>query len=232
MYAAADNMSSFTGVLVRRQYKPGQKYIQLLFKTPHGVKLALTRDPQMVGSLTEGRIYNVEGQEYSLGDKKAVQDPTVALIKASKISKKRVLAVVTAAILVVIGIAYTLFPAKHSAASNNNQTQTKKIDNQPKQTPEITNEPSPGATTEEPGPTAENQPSTSQVSSPRVQTQKTPAVVTSPAPAPSPPSVPQQVETVDNGTNTTADTTGTTTDTTPTQTPDQSTDPTNPNPSP
>jgi hypothetical protein len=228
MYAAAGNMSSFTGVLVRRQYKPGQKYIQLLFKTPQGIKLALTRDPQMVRSLTEGRIYNVEGQEYSLGDKTAVQDATVAPIISNKFSKKRAIVITVAAFVIVGVIAYALFPAKHSAASNNNQTQTKKVDIQPKQTTEIKNEPSPGATTEEPGPTAENQPSSTQVSSPRAQTQKTSAVVTNPAPAP--PSVPQQVETVDNGTNTTPGTTGTTTDMPTDQ--NQGTDPNNPNPSP
>jgi hypothetical protein len=200
MYATAGDMSSFTGTLLRRQYKPGQKYIQLLFKTPQGVKLALTRDPKMVETLSEGKIYKVEGQDFIIGDKKAVQDPVVAPIQPGIFSKKRAI-VLSVAMFLILGVsAYAFFPAKHGEASNNTGTKSTKTQIKTKQTNSFsnTNEPIPVSTGEEPGPEAANQPAASPSSTSQTQVKKQTPIVAIPTPAPAPPSAQPQSNPADN----------------------------------
>jgi hypothetical protein len=123
MYAPADNMSDFTGVLVKRQYKPGQKYIQLLFQTSDGPILSISRNPNLVQSLSEGHTYRVEGQEYTIGEKKVINEPSAVLIKTEVAFFKRHLwkfgAFFIAAIIVAVIISL-VFKSPHSSANSTN----------------------------------------------------------------------------------------------------------------
>jgi hypothetical protein len=121
MYAPAGNISDFTGVLVRRQYKPGEKYIQLLFKTDKGFRLTLTRNPQMVGSLNEGQTYHVEGQQYVIGQKTVIHEPKATLL-ASKPGffrkNKWFIAASIAAVIIVVAVFSVLFKSPQSSANS------------------------------------------------------------------------------------------------------------------
>lgn len=75
------NVASFTGVLVSRHYKPGQKYVQFVFQTAEGIRLSLSRNAQMVRTLDIGQKYSVEGQEYAVGKKTFVHEPTTLPIQ-------------------------------------------------------------------------------------------------------------------------------------------------------
>lgn len=83
MHAAADRMKEFTGVLVSRKYRPGQTYIQLLFRTTDDIQLCLSRNLHMVRELRLGQTYQVHGQRYSMGQKEYVHDPVPTLIQSS-----------------------------------------------------------------------------------------------------------------------------------------------------
>jgi hypothetical protein len=81
MDASADNMAGFTGVLVGRRYKAGQKYIQLAFNTTEGLRLSLSRNLRMVRALSMGKTYHVEGPEIILGEKVFIKEPVATLIQ-------------------------------------------------------------------------------------------------------------------------------------------------------
>ncbi|HSX46288.1 MAG TPA: hypothetical protein VLG27_04810, partial [Candidatus Saccharimonadia bacterium] len=103
-------MANFTGVLVRRQYKPGQKYIQLVFETAGGLQLSLSRNLKLVRSLSVGNTYRIEGPEYALGDKTYVHEPTALPVNVTPKSARRLnpLLVVLMA-LVAVGLAGAFF---------------------------------------------------------------------------------------------------------------------------
>jgi hypothetical protein len=130
--------SFFVGTLVRRHYKPGQRYIQLVFETAEGLKLSLSRNIQFVKSLHIGKTYHIEGRELSIGSKYVITDPTARLVEteipvspavpnivstpaavAPKRSKKKLLTIsfVVVAILVFIGgSAFALVAEHHQPA--------------------------------------------------------------------------------------------------------------------
>ncbi|HSX45960.1 MAG TPA: hypothetical protein VLG27_03085 [Candidatus Saccharimonadia bacterium] len=81
MYASAENIADFQGVLVRRQYKPGQKYIQLVFKTAEGFRVSLSRNLRMVSSMSVGNTYHIKGPELVLGDKMVVREPVAIPVR-------------------------------------------------------------------------------------------------------------------------------------------------------
>jgi hypothetical protein len=121
MYAQAGNMSDFTGVLVRRQYKPGEKYIQLLFKTDDGLRLTVTRNPKMVSSLDEGQMYHVEGQQYNIGQKTVIREPKATLLKSEPgfvRKNKWFIAASIIAVIIVAAVFSLLFKSPHSSANS------------------------------------------------------------------------------------------------------------------
>jgi hypothetical protein len=135
MYAQARNMSDFTGVLVRRQYKPGEKYIQLLFKTSDGLKLSISRNPQMVSSLNEGQTYHVEGQQFNIGQKTIIHEPKATLLKTEPgfFKKNKWFIASTVIAVVIVAVVFSLlFKSPHSSANSASpkehkaNTQTKK----------------------------------------------------------------------------------------------------------
>jgi hypothetical protein len=80
---------TFDGTLVRRQYRPGQKYIQLVFKTAGDTKLSLSRNARLAKSLEIGQKYRVHGEEYQVGDRLYIHEPTATpLPYTSKGSRK------------------------------------------------------------------------------------------------------------------------------------------------
>jgi hypothetical protein len=103
-------------MLVRRQYKPGQRYIQLVFETTEGIKLSISRNVQLVRSLTVGKTYHIEGPEYALGSKTYIHEPIATPMPyALKRSRKRRLIIFAIIFIVIIlGVGGALLLANHS----------------------------------------------------------------------------------------------------------------------
>jgi hypothetical protein len=129
MAIAAQGAASFTGLLVRRQYRPGQKYIQLLFETSEGLWLTLTRDVQLVRDLIPGQAYEVQGPVHAIGNKHYVHEPSVVPVDeaalAAASAQSSVIArhprlMLTGAALVVILLAGTVVAlASHKDVHSN-----------------------------------------------------------------------------------------------------------------
>jgi cytoskeletal protein RodZ len=182
MYAPAGNITGFTGVLIRRHYKPGQRYIQLLFQTKKGLRLSISRNLQLVRSLSVGSTYRVKGQEYIVGEKTYIHEPTAALVKPKKIlSKRRVLFFVLGIVLILIGVASAMVFTKNGSANHTNTSKNTNTSQQPSDTtttPQV-----------ESDSTTQDQPSTTPPASSTTQTkQTTTAKTTSPAAVTPPPS--------------------------------------------
>lgn len=67
-----DPKVSFEGVLQRRQYKAGQGYVQLVFLTAEGQKLAVSSNLLLVCALVIGSAYKVTGRLQSAKDRQYV----------------------------------------------------------------------------------------------------------------------------------------------------------------
>ncbi len=124
--------SSFVGTLVRRQYKPGQRYIQLVFETPTDTKLSLSRNLDMVRSLKVGETYRIEGAERLLGNKKYIYEPVaIPLPRSSKKSRTlRFAAFGGVACLLIAGGVITSAqlrdePVRTNTVAQHNSTNTK-----------------------------------------------------------------------------------------------------------
>ena len=111
MAAPANSMTSFTGVLIRRQYQPGQKYIQLVFESTEGLKLSVSRNVQMVRGMIVGHTYLVNGKELSIGDKSYIYEPVAAAVTSQKnsSSRRKRLTITVCAIAVILGISAVVF---------------------------------------------------------------------------------------------------------------------------
>jgi cytoskeletal protein RodZ len=136
-YASAHNISTFTGILVGRRYKPGQKYIQLVFKTAEGLRLSLTRDLQTVRQLTMGQTYQIEGNEYIQGQKSFIYEPKASLVQPrAKSLKKRKIVIASVILLVIGGSASAMSLTKHGPVNHAQNSDTK---TEGKQTSETSN---------------------------------------------------------------------------------------------
>lgn len=67
MQTPSDTVTDFKGILVQRAYKPGQKYIHLVFRTEQGLRYSLSRNINLVRALHIGRGYHVQGREHTAG---------------------------------------------------------------------------------------------------------------------------------------------------------------------
>lgn len=94
---------NFTGRLVRRQYKPGQKYVQLIFKTDHENKISLSRNPRLVKALKVGATYKISGQQFTLGDKSFIKEPRAIPVSDAPRSKKWLMVASGFATFILIG---------------------------------------------------------------------------------------------------------------------------------
>lgn len=83
---SVDRKAGFTGVLLKRQYRAGQRYMQLLFKTAEGQRLALSRDLQLVRSLQPGQYYQVEGDVRTAPGRSYLLQPTIMPVEAPSAS--------------------------------------------------------------------------------------------------------------------------------------------------
>ncbi|MDB5184732.1 MAG: hypothetical protein JWN38_540 [Candidatus Saccharibacteria bacterium] len=109
---AAESDFSFVGTLVKRQYKPGQRYVQFLFENDEDSMLTVSRNLRLIRGLKIGGLYRVEGPEYELGDKRYIQEPSrvVSLTYAapeelpSTRSLKLAMMAAFASIVVVVGL--------------------------------------------------------------------------------------------------------------------------------
>ncbi|HSX34653.1 MAG TPA: hypothetical protein VLF62_03350 [Candidatus Saccharimonadales bacterium] len=111
---AADTGSdkTFTGKLIKRHYKRGQQYAQLVFESRHGKFLSLSRDPETVKSLRVGQRYRVAGPEFAVGEKTFIHEPRVA-----PASRKRL--AIGFAVVFFFVLTGTVFAARHFAAAKN-----------------------------------------------------------------------------------------------------------------
>jgi hypothetical protein len=133
-------MAGFTGVLVGRRYKPGQKYIQLVFKTTEGLKLSLSRNLQMVRSLNMGKTYHIEGPLYQMGQKVFIHEPTATFIppKEKSFVSRHKLIFSTIVVVSIVGAAGFLLTARGGSAKHN-ETPSHSIGSQPNQSPDNSN---------------------------------------------------------------------------------------------
>lgn len=90
MPMSAGAITTFTGVLVQRRHKPGQKYIQLVFDTADGIRLSLSRNVAMVKGMVVGQTYHVKGQEHFVGSKSFIHEPVTVLAKPATSAAKSV----------------------------------------------------------------------------------------------------------------------------------------------
>ncbi len=127
---SAGNVANFTGVLVRRHYKPGQKYVQFVFQTAEGIRLSLSRNVQTVRTLDVGQEYSVEGQEYVVAGKSFIHEPTALPIQArartTSIRSRSRLIIAVAILLPVIGIASAIYFTTRDT-SGSGQVNTSKV---------------------------------------------------------------------------------------------------------
>jgi hypothetical protein len=159
MDATADNMTGFTGVLVGRRWKPGQKYIQLVFETTEGFKLSLSRNLRMVRSLSMGNTYRVEGREYVLGEKVVIKEPSATLVESNRSFFGQNKILISAVIAVTItGISGGVLLAKQgSSGSNKSNAQTVKNQAQQNSQNSKSADTTPAETSPQPGSTGDNQ---------------------------------------------------------------------------
>ena len=104
MHRITGQTREFTGVLLSRKYRPGQRYIQLLFKSADSIQLCLSQDVHMVRELRLGQAYHVSGQEAVVAQKLCLRDPAVTLISQPS-SKRRVgLVAGVASVVLLLGV--------------------------------------------------------------------------------------------------------------------------------
>jgi hypothetical protein len=118
-YAPVENMAAFTGTLIGRRYKPGQKYIQLVFKTAEGLRLSLTRDLQTVRLLNVGQKYYIEGPQYVHGQKTFIYEPKASPVQTKTGLVTRRKALVAGLVLIAIaGSAGAMALTRHGSANH------------------------------------------------------------------------------------------------------------------
>lgn len=82
--------TNFVGTLVRRQYKAGQPYVQLVFESSGRTLLALSRNVALVRSLKLGSEYRVGGAERSVSGRSYLLEPQLIPISAKARNSRRV----------------------------------------------------------------------------------------------------------------------------------------------
>lgn len=96
-------MSGFTGILVQRHYKPGEKYVQLVFQTAEGAKLSLSRNVKMVRSMSVGQTYQVRGPQRTVGGKVFIHEPLTSVVKPRGKRRAILVSIIMAIVLAIAG---------------------------------------------------------------------------------------------------------------------------------
>ena len=175
--------TSFTGVLVRRDYKPGQDYVQLIFKGAHETKLSISKNIMLMKSLTIGEKYRLVGREYKYGSKSYIREPKAIPLSAPKsTSRKKILLIASIATVLATltsGVAYAALQ-NGTAAPSTPAVNQQAADNKSDVLPATTEE----STANTPVATPETSPSTITPAKPKVLT-KSPSAAVPSNPAPS-----------------------------------------------
>lgn len=110
--------TTFTGVLIKRDYKPGQDYVQLIFKGAKETKLSISRNVTAMKHLTIGGTYKLTGREYKHGAKTYLRDPKTIPVTATKKSHKKLIfaSIAGFSALLVAGGALAVYQVKRSSA--------------------------------------------------------------------------------------------------------------------
>lgn len=97
--------TTFTGTLVRRQYKRGQPFVQLVFRNGRHTRLSLSRNARLIQSLQVGQTYHISGTEYQLGGKTFIREPEAQLAASTgrRLHKRLMLAGALALLFVLAG---------------------------------------------------------------------------------------------------------------------------------
>jgi hypothetical protein len=103
--------TSFKGTYVQRQYRRGQKFVQLLFESDQGAKLAISRNVDMIQSLEVGQTYEVEGAEYSNGKRLFLYEPMVTLTN-QKVGRAAAVSLLIGMVLLLIVVPGTVVAYK------------------------------------------------------------------------------------------------------------------------
>jgi hypothetical protein len=195
MYAPAGNMTGFTGTLVGRRYQPGQKYIQLVFKTTEGLKLSLSRNLNMVRSLRVGLTYWVEGPEISLKQKTYIHEPIATLVQpTTSLFKRYRIIFATIAVVIVLGAAGSVLALKKDSTPSASQPQAPAAATEETVTPQTKDTTDTAPTSTEQDQLVARAPSTTSSPTKKIPAKTTPAAAaTNPAPAPSNNPAPQPV---------------------------------------
>lgn len=120
------NSVEFMGVLVDRQYKTGQKYVQLVFETAEGIRLSLSRNANTIHSLKVGLTYKVTGPERTIGQKRYIHEPTATPVSINKLSlfSKRNKLLIPVGISLIVGLSGVGVLAYTTHSTNNDSLST------------------------------------------------------------------------------------------------------------
>jgi cytoskeletal protein RodZ len=133
MSAVAGNVIGFQGTLVGRKQIPGKKYIQLVFSTAEGSRLSISRNLRMARSLEVGHTYQIQGTEYSLGEKTYINEPVAKPVTTNSFFKthlKLIIFFVCIGLVVCVSASVWIFgnhaSTKQAAASPNAANEVQK----------------------------------------------------------------------------------------------------------
>jgi hypothetical protein len=185
-----DNVAQFDGVLVQRQYKPGQKYVQLVFETAEGLRLSLSRNADLIRSLTVGTAYRVSGEEYSIGNKSYIHEPLAAPIPSKRQFFQSRALIISAVLVVAVGATSGVFLLNHGTSKHQLEAQNVSSQTPPAAEPSAASQ-SPAAAAAA-TPTADTPATTaSPAAVPSKATSVKRSVTTTPSPSPSAVPTPQ-----------------------------------------
>ncbi len=125
MPVTVHNDADFKGMLLQKRYKPGQRYVLLLFRTDKGLRFCLCKSHTLVESMLIGRRYRVRGREYTREHTTYLNMSSAKLVRSKvAVIKKRLGIMASAASLVIIVGAIGTSFLLHQNAAHNNQAQS------------------------------------------------------------------------------------------------------------
>jgi hypothetical protein len=115
------NVADFKGLLLQRRYKPGQKYVLLLFRTDEGLRFCLNDNIGFVRSMSIGNVYRVRGVERTTGHKTYLTMHSAKRIRSKRSIIRRRMGLVTSAasLIIILGFVGTSLLSHHNLTPNN-----------------------------------------------------------------------------------------------------------------
>lgn len=186
-------IATFTGTLVRRDYTPGQRFVQLVFREGKENHLCVS-SRAAAAELPIGKKYRVEGEFRQVGDRAFIHEPKIWVAQKRRqkwFLRKPVLlgSSAAAALLVVGGVVFAL----HGGSQSNLQAKKASVQSafQQETSPSDHNDnAAPQTTTDTPSTTTDTQtnttPTTTNKTTPKTTTPTPTPTDTTPTPTPTP----------------------------------------------